>query len=120
MMEAFNRYFVGTIQERYADFHGKATRSEFWYYVLFYVIIGMLLAMVDQYLLNPSIGILESLDNKGGLLQFAFALALFVPSIAVGIRRLHDTGKSGWWTLLAFIPLLGGLVLLYFYVQESR
>ncbi|WP_083760387.1 DUF805 domain-containing protein [Sulfurovum sp. NBC37-1] len=49
-----------------------------------------------------------------------FALALLIPSIAIGVRRLHDIGKSGWWLLLGLIPILGGLVLIYFFVQKSK
>lgn len=120
MGEAFNRYFLGTVKQRYADFDGRATRSEFWYFTLFYILIAVGLGIIDQYLLNPILGMPASVADKGGLLQFAFALALFVPSLAVAVRRLHDIGKSGWWLLVALVPIVGILVLLYFYVQESR
>lgn len=57
---------------------------------------------------------------QGGILHFVVALGLLVPSIAIAIRRLHDTGKSGWWLLIVLIPVVGGLVLLYFYVVDSE
>jgi len=119
-MEPFKQYFLGTIKKKYADFDGRATRSEFWYYTLFYAVIAIALATIDQYVLNPILGMPVNIAANGGLLQIIFALALVIPSLAVGIRRLHDIGKSGWWTLVALVPLLGIIVLLYFYVQKSQ
>jgi len=92
---------------RYAEFTGRATRRQFWMYVLFYIIFYVAVLIVDSIL-----GI--------ELLTLLYSLALLVPSLAIGARRLHDIDMSGWWQLLALIPLLGGLVLIYFYVQPSR
>ena len=55
-----------------------------------------------------------------GTLSSLYSLAVLIPSLAVSVRRLHDTGRSGWWFLLAFIPLIGALVLIYFMVQDSQ
>ena len=119
-MEFFNRYFMDTIKNRYAQFDGRASRSEFWYFALFYFIADIIVAVVDAFVLNPMMGVTPDQAAQGGFLQMIFALALIIPSIALGIRRLHDTGKSGWWYLLVFIPVIGWLALLYFYVLDSQ
>ncbi len=121
-MNNFNQYFLSTIKSRYADFNGKASRSEYWYYVLFYFIISIALAVIDSNLINPTLGIMAVGDTAGrvGVLGFIFSLALFIPSIAVAVRRLHDTGRTGWWLLISLIPLIGILVLLFFLIQKSK
>ena len=119
-MEQFNHYFLDTLKKRYADFDGRATRSEYWYFVLFYVIIAIVLGMLDAFVMNPMLGMSATEAGRGGILQMVFALGILIPSIAVGVRRLHDINMSGWWLLLGFIPILGGLVLIYFFVQKSK
>jgi len=119
-MEQFNRYFIDTLKNRYAKFDGRATRSEYWYFVLFHFITMVLAILIDTYVLNPLLGMDGTQAAQGGILQVIVALALFIPFIAVGIRRLHDIGKMGWWYLLALIPIVGTLVLLYFFVQDSQ
>jgi uncharacterized membrane protein YhaH (DUF805 family) len=91
------------LAQKYAEFNGRASRPEFWWFALFSFVVQMIARM----LLGVSLG---------GLV----ALALLVPSLAVGSRRLHDIGKSGWFQLLAFIPVIGWLVLLYWYVQPGK
>jgi uncharacterized membrane protein YhaH (DUF805 family) len=95
------RWFIGAVK-RYAVFSGRARRKEYWFFVLFYVLIYWIASLIDY---------------RFGLLAL---LALALPSCAVGFRRLHDTGRSGWWTLLGFIPLVGSLVLLVFMAQDSQ
>lgn len=119
-MEQFNQYFLATIKERYAKFEGRATRSEFWYYTLFYFILTFVAALLDTAIINPMLGATPQQAGNGGFLEVILALALFIPTIALSIRRLHDIGKSGWWLLLAFVPIVGFFVLLYFYVQDSQ
>ena len=119
-MEQFNKYFLETITKRYADFNGRATRSEFWYFTLFYIVVAFVLAMIDQFVINPMIGMTVLEAAQGGVLQFVFALAMLIPSFSVGIRRLHDSGKSGWWMLVAFVPFLGIFILIYLWVQKSQ
>jgi len=119
-MENFNRYFLDTIKNRYAKFDGRASRSEFWYFVLFYFIANLILALVDTFIINPMLGATPEQAMQGGILEIIFALAMLVPSLALAIRRLHDIGKSGWWYLIVFIPLIGLLALLYFFVQDSQ
>ena len=119
-MEQFNHYFLDIIKKRYADFDGRATRSEYWYFILFYIIIAIILGMIDTFVVNPMLG-MDAIDaGRGGILQMVFALGVLIPSIAIGVRRLHDIGKSGWWMLISFVPVIGFFVLLYFFVQKSK
>jgi len=119
-MEFFNRYFLDTIKNRYAQFTGRASRSEFWYFALFYFIADLIAAIMDAFVLNPMLGATPEQAAKGGILQMIIALGLLLPSIALGIRRLHDIGKSGWWYLLVLIPIIGWVALLYFYILDSQ
>jgi uncharacterized membrane protein YhaH (DUF805 family) len=100
--------------KNYAGFSGRAQRKEYWFYVLFYIVFGVVVAFVEGLLGlgNPETG--------SGPLSMIYALAFLIPSIAVSVRRLHDTGRTGWWLLLALIPIIGALVLIYFYVLDSQ
>ena len=119
-MNTFQRYFIDTITKHYADFHGRASRSEYWYYVLYYFLLSLVVALLDISVVNPMLGTTPEQAAQGGLLQMIYGLALFLPSLAIGVRRLHDIGRSGWWLLLSFIPIIGFLVLLYWFVQDSE
>ncbi len=92
---------VKTCFSKYADFNGVATRSEYWWFTLFIFLAAFAVGLVS--------------DKLAGLLW----LAIVLPSLAVGARRLHDIDRSGWWQLLSLIPLIGGLVLLYWFLQPS-
>jgi uncharacterized membrane protein YhaH (DUF805 family) len=98
-------WFIKVVKQ-YADFNGRARRSEYWFYILFYMLIIIALALLEA-LLMP------------GVLTGLFTLGLLLPSLAVAVRRLHDTDRSGWWVLIAFLPLIGGLVLLVFMVLDG-
>ena len=119
-MELFNRYFLDTIKNRYAQFNGRASRSEFWYFALFYFLTDLVAAIIDAFVLNPMLGATPEQAAKGGFLQMIIALGLLLPSIALAIRRLHDIGKSGWWYLLVLVPIIGWVALLYFYILDSQ
>lgn len=106
-------YWFLAALKKYATFSGRAQRAEYWYFVLFYILIFLGLSVVD------GITGLYSTEAGMGLLGGLLTLGLFIPSIAVGVRRLHDTGRSGWWLLIALIPLVGAIVLLVFAVQDS-
>lgn len=101
--------------KKYADFTGRARRTEFWLFSLFIFIVEIIyvVAMGAVGGFNPEPG--GATMAVAGIFSLFF-LAMLIPSIAVGVRRLHDTNRSGWWLLLSFIPLIGGLVLLIFYV----
>jgi uncharacterized membrane protein YhaH (DUF805 family) len=105
-------WFLQALRQ-YATFSGRARRKEYWYFVLFYMLIFFVLWAVD--------GRTGTAGDSGdwGLLSGVFSLAMLLPSIAVGVRRLHDTGRTGWWLLLSFIPLIGALILIYFMVQDG-
>ena len=99
---------------KYATFSGRSQRSEYWYFILFYFLIISVLALIDS--MTGSF----NMKSGYGLLTALFSLAMLIPSIAVGVRRLHDTDRSGWWMLLAIIPLIGSIVLFIFFVQDSQ
>ncbi|OQY23195.1 MAG: hypothetical protein B6I37_05835 [Desulfobacteraceae bacterium 4572_35.2] len=95
------------VLRNYAGFSGRARRQEYWMFLLFNMIIAVVL------------GFIEGLFGSPGILGSIYSLAVLVPSIAVSMRRLHDTGRSGWWMLIGFVPLIGAIVLLIFFVQDS-
>jgi len=72
-----------------------------------------------MFILNPAMGISPESANQAGILSFIFILAMLLPQITLGVRKLHDIGKSGWWYLLVLIPIIGALILLFF-VQDSQ
>lgn len=98
---------VRTCLQKYANFTGRARRSEYWWFVLFNILVAVVAGIVDGALFGAQV------------LGTIVALALLIPGIAVGVRRLHDLDKSGWWMLLVLIPLIGALVLIFFFVQKG-
>jgi uncharacterized membrane protein YhaH (DUF805 family) len=106
-------WFVGALR-KYAVFDGRARRREYWFFVLFAVIISAVLSIVDT-----MIGTMNW-QSGYGILSGLFALAILIPSLAVGARRLHDTGRSGWWLLVGLIPFIGVIVLIVFFVLDSQ
>lgn len=101
------------VLKKYAVFSGRARRKEYWFFVLFNIIIAFALTFIDF-----STGLYD-VEYEIGLLSSLYSLAVLVPSIAVTIRRLHDTSRTGWWFLIAFIPIIGVIVLLVFMVFDS-
>ncbi|NOQ46762.1 MAG: DUF805 domain-containing protein [Desulfobulbaceae bacterium] len=123
-MEQFQRYFLDTLKNRYAAFKGRATRSEYWYFLLFSIIIALILTALDSMIINPLLGIQPLVETaRTGILGTLFSFGTLIPSVALAIRRLHDIGKSGWWILLGVIPIvniIGIFVLLYFFIKDSQ
>ena len=97
---------VRSVLSQYAGFTGRARRSEYWYWTLAYLI-----AYVVAFIIDSILGI--------SLVTIVVALAALIPSLAVGVRRLHDTDKSGWFLLIGLIPLIGAIVLIVFFVADS-
>ena len=93
----------------YVGFSGRAARSEFWFWILFTVLVSIVTTIID-------LGVLSS---KVQPISAIWSLATFLPSLAMGVRRLHDTDRSGWWWLIAFIPLIGFIVLIVFWCFEG-
>jgi uncharacterized membrane protein YhaH (DUF805 family) len=100
-------YWKRVVLERYAQFQGRARRAEFWWFVLANIIISVVL-----FALTAIAGVFV-------VLYVIFWLGMIVPSLAVGVRRLHDTGKSGWFLLLDLIPLVGPIILLVFFATDG-
>jgi len=96
-------YYTGVLKN-YAGFEGRARRAEYWQYTLMTVIAAIVLLVIGIFIKFPIV--------------IVYYLAVLVPSLAVSVRRLHDTGKSGWWLLIAFVPF-GGIVLLVFTCLDS-
>lgn len=94
---------VRSVLSNYATFSGRARRSEYWWFYLFTVLVGIASSVVDAVLNIP-------FPNEIGIVGVLTSLAFFIPSLAVTARRLHDTGRTGWWMLLPVGPLLGLLV----------
>jgi len=97
----------------YAIFEGRARRKEYWLFLLCNVIVEAVLSIVDLATgtFNPRIGT--------GLLGGVYYLLVLVPSLAVAVRRLHDTNRRGWWLLVSLIPLVGAIILLFFLAQDG-
>lgn len=100
------------VLKNYVNFSGRATRTEYWMFVLINLLITLAIILMDL-LLFPSM-----VEDGMGILGMLYALAVLLPYIAVTVRRLHDIGKSGWWYLLALVPI-AGIVLLIFTLLES-
>ncbi|HMD74521.1 MAG TPA: DUF805 domain-containing protein [Steroidobacteraceae bacterium] len=92
---------IKTCFNKYADFNGRAKRPEYWWYWLFVLLVSLAISVLSR--------------SASGL----FSLVTFIPSLAVGARRLHDTDRSGWWQLLWIIPVIGWIVMIVFLVSEG-
>ena len=93
--------------DHYVKFDGRASRPAFWWWFLFGILVGIGASIIDAII--GSFGVVSGLA----------ALALLLPKLSVAIRRLHDTGHTGWWVLISLIPIIGFIVLLIFYLRES-
>jgi uncharacterized membrane protein YhaH (DUF805 family) len=102
------------VLKKYAVFSGRATRKEYWCFFLINTLVSIVLIVADIVIgsFNAAVGI--------GLLSGIYTLAVLIPGVAVTLRRLHDTDRSGWWILIAVIPFVGAIVLLVFLVQDSK
>lgn len=97
----FKQAVLTCLRDKYFEFNGRAGRSEFWWFFLFQFVVMFVTSMFSNILYGIAV------------------LALLLPGLGAGARRLHDIGKSGWFLLLGFIPLVGALILIYFFVQPS-
>lgn len=97
----FKQAVMTALTKKYVDFSGRATRPEFWWFFLFEIVVFMVTGMIHPVLYSIA------------------ALGLLLPGLGVSVRRLHDIGKSGWWLLLGFVPIVG-LVLIWFFAQPGN
>ena len=104
---------VRTCLTKYVVFTGRARRSEYWWFVLFSAIVNLVAGILDA-----ALG--TDYYRGGGWISTIASLALLLPSLAVAIRRLHDTSRTGWWILIGLVPIIGWIVLIVFYVQDSH
>ena len=107
-------WYKKVVFENYANFNGRARRSEYWYFALMNFIILIVAAVLDN-LLGITFGVLPY-----GYLYLFVALAVFIPGLAVSVRRLHDVGKSGWFYFIAIIPIVGAIWLLVLFCSEGE
>lgn len=108
---------ISTCFSKYVDFTGRASRSEFWWWTLFNFIVACVLSFIFTPIFGGSHG---SSQFLGSLPTMIWGLIMLLPSLAVFCRRMHDTGRSGWWYFIGFIPLVGAIVLLVFECQPSQ
>jgi len=107
--------YKSVLTDKYADFTGRARRAEYWWFALMNVIVITAIGIVSFILFSVS----ETLGYFGFAIYGVYALAVIVPGLAVAVRRLHDTNKSGWMLLVGFIPLVGPILLLVFYFTDG-
>ena len=96
---------------KYITFSGRASRSDFWYWVLFVLLASVICVLIDYYVLGRPFA--------HGIIRPLFSLAVQVPGISVYVRRLHDINKSGWWFWMACIPLIGLIVILVWFCTKG-
>lgn len=98
---------VKSVFSQYVGFKGRARRSEYWWFVLFNVIVAVVISLIAR---------LTGFTALSGI----YSLAVLLPGLAVAVRRLHDIGKSGWFYLFAFIPVVGAIILLVWFCKDSE
>jgi uncharacterized membrane protein YhaH (DUF805 family) len=97
---------IVTCFQKYLDWHGRASRPEYWWFALFYFIVSIVVSIIDQVTGSIILGVIVW-------------LIFLLPSLMVGIRRLHDTDRSGWWMLIGLIPIVGAIVLIVFWASAG-
>ncbi len=99
------------LKEKYINFSDRAARSEYWWFALFCWGVAIALSILDNLIFNDASGY--------GIFSTIWGLSIVVPSIGVGVRRLHDLDKSGWWLLLSCIPVIGFIILVFWFIQQG-
>lgn len=103
----------------YATIRGRASRSEFWYWVLFVMIAMAICAIIDGTVFGITDPATGAANNNAGPVGTILALAILIPHVCVSVRRLHDTERSGWWLLINFIPILGIILLIVWFATKG-
>ena len=102
-------YYTDVVFKKYAVFKGRASRSEYWYFVLFNIIISIILLVICKLI-----------GDQKNILRTVYGLAVMLPGIGLAMRRMHDINKSGWWILINLIPLLGLIWFIVFACRDSQ
>ncbi len=97
------------LQQNYCNFEGRSSRSEYWWFVLFNFILSAVISLVFSFSQTVEL-----------IMSGVVSLALLLPGLGLAVRRLHDTGRSGWWLFLALIPIVGAVILLIWMIQPSQ
>ena len=105
------------VVRKYAVFGGRARRMEYWFFNLINLVIVILLAFIDW---TAGWVFISSAGERYGTLTSVYNIAILIPALAVTIRRLHDTGRSGWWVLINFIPLIGLILIIVFLAEKGE
>jgi uncharacterized membrane protein YhaH (DUF805 family) len=103
-------YFLDVITNHFADFNGRARRKEYWMFFLCNFVVSLVLGIV--------MGLIS--ETAANVVNILYSLVLLLPGLSIGVRRLHDTGKSGWFLLLGLIPIVGAIILLVFFCTDSQ
>lgn len=107
-------WFTDVVLKKYADFTGRARRKEFWMFILFSFIISIVLSIIDR-----ALGLTYGYKDNSGVLSSIFSLAILVPTLAVAVRRMHDTNRSGWWIAINLICCIGWIWFIVLAAQEG-
>ena len=112
---------ISTCFSKYFTFSGRAQRSELWWFVLFVAVGGTIADSIDSISFGKNVLMLAGMEfsYNSGFIADLFGLATFLPLWAAEVRRLHDGGRSGWWLLLWFIPLIGAIILLIWMIGKG-
>ena len=116
---------VASVFRNYATFSGRARRAEYWWFILFSIIVSTGLGILDAALFGYTVSTetgegMASFDLQSvGVFAPIWSLATFLPSLAVAVRRLHDIGRSGWWLLLVLLPLIGAIILIVWFATRG-
>ncbi len=111
--------FRRIVTTQYIDFEGRTARDVFWYYVLAYIVLYVIASVLESILGFGALGPFGYFYYNPRPLTGLLLLALLLPSLGIAARRLHDTGRSAWWLLIGLIPLVGWLILVYWYVRPG-
>jgi uncharacterized membrane protein YhaH (DUF805 family) len=109
-----NEYFRAL--QKYVDFTGRDTRKQYWMFILLHLIVVTVLSILDIVIFGPY----NSEKRTGGYLTSIYFVIVILPSLAAGVRRLHDTGRSAWNLLWSLLPFIGSIVLLVFYASDGQ
>jgi uncharacterized membrane protein YhaH (DUF805 family) len=109
---------VRSFWSNYANFKGRARRSEYWFISLFLFLTNLAVAIIDFVLLGSDVDRFIA-NGGGGIVGLIWIFATIIPALSVLARRLHDTNRSGWWMLIGFVPLVGGIVLIVLTVTDA-